>query len=714
MAHRRLLALTFIFPLASAASARGEEPAVQTAPAAERVAADSPKATPAGATFKVPAGWTIATRGSMTLLDPPETDSHLAIVDVEAKDADAAVAAAWSAFKPGFKRPLRIAQPQAAREGWDERRYFEYETSPNEKATVFAFAWRAGTAWTVTLVDASDPTFEKRGGPFSLVFASLRPKGYRARDVRGEEGAPDRREDDRDVEGVPRGRDEAVRRRGRRLQPDRRREGRLRGRARRQGARQIGPDRREHALHGRVEHEGDDDAPPRRARRREEAALGPARHRGPPGLQARRRGDDEAGPREAPHLRVHGHAAPGSRGDLRVRRRDAPLVDAAPRHDAADEQVRRGLPVQQHDGRGGRVHRRRSREPGQGAGHRVRRGDADEGLRPSRDDPHDVRLRAGAEGRSRAAARGGRGRQAGARANGPERADRAVPAGWRSLHERARPLEVRPDGAREGNAPGRQATRLRGEPSRAARAAGPRERGRHVRHGPVRRPQVGDSGRPPRRRPLRLPQRHDVAARPRRRSRHPGELGFRRQPPRAVPAPARRAAVRRKARGGGPDSRRRRAAKGQDREGARAPRRPGGRGRGRQAGAAVPQYRARRDRGEKAGQVGRLRRRRVAQRGGLAQERRRDDLLHHDRSDHLRLRVRRRRQRRQARARHARRAARVRFQGGSERQAFGRLVGSPRDARLARRAQGRTRTSSSCTWACRPISRRSTFPARSS
>ena len=146
MAHRRLLALALSFALASAVSARGEAPAAQTAPATERVEADTPKATPAGATFKVPAGWTMASKGPMVVLEPPETDSHLAIVDVDAKDADAAVAAAWTAFKPDFKRPLKLAVPQAAKDGWDERRAYQYETSPNEKATVFALAWRAGTS----------------------------------------------------------------------------------------------------------------------------------------------------------------------------------------------------------------------------------------------------------------------------------------------------------------------------------------------------------------------------------------------------------------------------------------------------------------------------------------------------------------------------------------------------------------------------------------
>ena len=76
--------------------------------------------------------------------------------------ADAAVAAAWAAYSPEAKRPLKLATPQSAREGWEERRSYQYETSPNERATVFAMAWRSGTQWVVVIVDASDPTFEKR------------------------------------------------------------------------------------------------------------------------------------------------------------------------------------------------------------------------------------------------------------------------------------------------------------------------------------------------------------------------------------------------------------------------------------------------------------------------------------------------------------------------------------------------------------------------
>jgi hypothetical protein len=65
------------------------------APAAREIlAADAARTTSSGATFTAPAGWAIEAKGPLVVLTPPEGDSHLALVDVEAKDADAAVAAA--------------------------------------------------------------------------------------------------------------------------------------------------------------------------------------------------------------------------------------------------------------------------------------------------------------------------------------------------------------------------------------------------------------------------------------------------------------------------------------------------------------------------------------------------------------------------------------------------------------------------------------------
>jgi len=185
------LAFNAVAQTATYASALPASPqAAETRLAPERVTADTPRVTPGGASFTVPSGWSIETGKDLVVLAPPETDTHVAIVDSRAADAKAAVAAAWAAFKPETKRPLKLITPRPAREGWDERQVFEYETSPNERAVVGAIALRAGSTWTVLILDGTDPTVEKRGAPISLVVESLRPKGYQRESFVGRKAQP--------------------------------------------------------------------------------------------------------------------------------------------------------------------------------------------------------------------------------------------------------------------------------------------------------------------------------------------------------------------------------------------------------------------------------------------------------------------------------------------------------------------------------------------
>jgi CubicO group peptidase (beta-lactamase class C family) len=69
-------------------------------------------------------------------------------------------------------------------------RYFDYETSPNERAAVQAVALRAGTGWTVAMIDGTDPTVEKRSAAIELVFESLRPKDYKRESFAGRKAHP--------------------------------------------------------------------------------------------------------------------------------------------------------------------------------------------------------------------------------------------------------------------------------------------------------------------------------------------------------------------------------------------------------------------------------------------------------------------------------------------------------------------------------------------
>lgn len=156
----------------------GSTVASSSASAVEALSADTPLTTAGGAAFTAPMGWSVTSAANKSVLAPPETDSYIALLDVQAADANAAVAAAWANYRPDANRPLRIATPQAPYNGWEERHNYSYETSPNEKAVVYALAWRAGRDWTVVIVEASRSTFEKRNAAFSLTIGSLRPRGY--------------------------------------------------------------------------------------------------------------------------------------------------------------------------------------------------------------------------------------------------------------------------------------------------------------------------------------------------------------------------------------------------------------------------------------------------------------------------------------------------------------------------------------------------------
>src|SRR5215831_1546181 len=92
---RRTLLLAFItLTLFALTAASQSNPQAETRSQPELVTADTQRTTPGGATFTVPTGWSIATAKDMVVLSPPETDTHIVIVDSNAADAKAAVAEA--------------------------------------------------------------------------------------------------------------------------------------------------------------------------------------------------------------------------------------------------------------------------------------------------------------------------------------------------------------------------------------------------------------------------------------------------------------------------------------------------------------------------------------------------------------------------------------------------------------------------------------------
>ncbi len=168
--------------------ARAQEPP-PTAPAG--AAADLPRVAPSGATFTLPKGWSLTPAPQFAIAQPPETDTRVAIVDVgEATDAKDAAAKAWSLYRPSAQHPFKLVTARPPRDGWDERQVVDYETSPNDKIVVQAYALRSGSSWTVLILDASEATAEKRGAGIGLISSSLRAAGYHRETFAGRTAHP--------------------------------------------------------------------------------------------------------------------------------------------------------------------------------------------------------------------------------------------------------------------------------------------------------------------------------------------------------------------------------------------------------------------------------------------------------------------------------------------------------------------------------------------
>lgn len=177
--------LTFVFLagcflLGSAGVTGAQEPSSQSSASQEFVATeDTSVKTPHGDPFKVPKDWRLQSREDFVLLNAPEGDALLAIVDAgAAANATDAIKRAWAQVRPGADYPIRFDTPIGPLNGWTGRRQLTYETSPNEKRTRVAIAQQYQGDWSVILFDGSNATAEKRSSQVGVVLLSLIPKGY--------------------------------------------------------------------------------------------------------------------------------------------------------------------------------------------------------------------------------------------------------------------------------------------------------------------------------------------------------------------------------------------------------------------------------------------------------------------------------------------------------------------------------------------------------
>jgi len=170
-------------PSARADAPKDASAATATAPDAPS-AADTPSKTPHNATFILPAGWTQRAAGAGVILTPPEADgSRIAILDATAKGVDEAVAEGWKLL--GLAPKFLVANDAAPRDGWEQRRFYDYDVPANAKRVVFAGAYRRGAKRTVLVVDLDQALAEKRASQLGKITQRLQPADYRRETFEG-------------------------------------------------------------------------------------------------------------------------------------------------------------------------------------------------------------------------------------------------------------------------------------------------------------------------------------------------------------------------------------------------------------------------------------------------------------------------------------------------------------------------------------------------
>ena len=170
-------------------AALGAAIALATSASPAQETADRPSTTAAGTAFVLPSGWVASAAADATILSPPENDgSHLAIVDVDGGDADAAVARAWKAL--GLTPKFLVATDGAPRDGWEQRRFYSYDVADNAHRAMQAIALRRGTHWTVAAFDLDGSIAEKRASQLGKIASRLLPAGYSRESFAGRTAHP--------------------------------------------------------------------------------------------------------------------------------------------------------------------------------------------------------------------------------------------------------------------------------------------------------------------------------------------------------------------------------------------------------------------------------------------------------------------------------------------------------------------------------------------
>ncbi len=147
---------------------------------------DTQITTASGCTFTAEKGWFVTQHDTMIVLEEPDRELTVTLIENKEKTAEQAVAAAWKQVQPNFAYTIQHTLNSVPSDGWDEIVQFMYDTSSaQKKLLVYASARRIGTTWYVELVDGTKAAFERRMAGVLLISTSFKVPGVKEESFAG-------------------------------------------------------------------------------------------------------------------------------------------------------------------------------------------------------------------------------------------------------------------------------------------------------------------------------------------------------------------------------------------------------------------------------------------------------------------------------------------------------------------------------------------------
>lgn len=148
--------------------------------------ADTPMKSASGATFEAPKGWFVTDKGDVLVLDDPERDLTITLVEVSNEpDTTKAIESAWKKTAPEFRRSVKRTVDLPAKDGWDAITQLMYETGGTEQRTVLGISRRKGSAQYVALVDGKDAGLDRRGAQLMTILSTFKAAGVEEESFKG-------------------------------------------------------------------------------------------------------------------------------------------------------------------------------------------------------------------------------------------------------------------------------------------------------------------------------------------------------------------------------------------------------------------------------------------------------------------------------------------------------------------------------------------------